>query len=218
MASPTGVRCFPFGFAALAPSTERGRRVADPLTMAAEVVSQEYWLSSFYAGDRAAVERCYREHQRAVADAVGRLLPPADAETVTHEVFYSLLSDARLRENFQGGHFATWIVRVARNRALDYLRRRKRERPEILEDLPYADERFSAERVEEEIEAKRLVERFRRECLPPKWAAVFEARFVRQLSQRQAASELGMRRTTLLYQEHRIRAILEKFLVHADDV
>jgi RNA polymerase sigma-70 factor (ECF subfamily) len=187
-----------------------------PVTMVAEVVGQDHWLSAFHAGDRMVVERCYREHHRAVADAVSRVLPPADAETVTHEVFYRLLSDAKLRENFQGGHFASWIVRVACNRALDHLRRCKRERAGALEERP-TNERFAAERIEDELEARLLVERFRRECLPPEWASVFDARFLRQLTQREAAAELGMHRTTLVYREHRIRALLTRFLVRTEE-
>jgi hypothetical protein len=31
------------------------------------------------------------------------------------------------------------------------------------------------------LSAERVVERFRRDCLPLKWQAVFEARFLRQL-------------------------------------
>ncbi|NPC78158.1 RNA polymerase subunit sigma-70, partial [Pyxidicoccus fallax] len=54
---------------------------------------------------------------------------------------------------------------------------------------------------------------FRREHLPAKWAPVFEARFVRQLSQREAAAALGLHRTTLAYQELRIRSLLKKFLL-----
>ena len=178
--------------------------------------SQGPWLSAFHAGERWAVERCYREHYQAVADAIGRLLPTADAETVTHEVFYRLLSDQSFREGFRGGFFGAWIVRVARNRALDHLRRRKRELSEAIDDQEL-DARFAAQRIEDELEAKLLVERFRRELLPPKWADVFEARFLRQLTQRDAAAQLGIRRTTLLYQEYRIRALLTRFLVRLED-
>lgn len=45
-------------------------------------------LSLFHAGDRAVVERCYRQHFHVVFETVGRLLPRDDAETVTHEIFW----------------------------------------------------------------------------------------------------------------------------------
>ena len=45
------------------------------------------------------------------------------------------------------------------------------------------------------------------------WAPVFESRFIKQLPQREAAKELGMPRTTLVYQEQKIRALLQRFLL-----
>jgi RNA polymerase sigma-70 factor (ECF subfamily) len=180
-------------------------------------LTADRWLVAFHAGDRGAVEQCYRAHQPTVAAVVGRLLPAVDAETVTHEVFYRLLTDAELRANFRGGNFAGWLTRVATNSAIDYLRRARRERPGLSEEhAAEADTRAEASRVDEELEAKRLVERFRSECLPLEWTGVFEARFLRQISQRKAAQELRMHRTTLAYQEHRIRTLLRKFLIRAE--
>jgi RNA polymerase sigma-70 factor, ECF subfamily len=173
------------------------------------------WLAAFHAGDRRAMEQCYRDHYPTVATAAGRVLSSADAETVTHEVFYRLLSDGRLRENFVGGSLAAWLTRVATNSALDYLRKHRRERFGLSHDDTNA-EREAARCADEELEAKMLVEKFRRECLPPEWLGVFEARFLRQVTQRKAAEELGMRRTTLVYQEHRIRGLLTRFLLRRD--
>ena len=171
------------------------------------------WLRAFHSGKRAAIEDCYRDHFPAVSAAAARVLPPADAETVTHEVFYRLLSDADLRANFQGGNLGAWLTRVATNSALDYRRRRKREQSHGDESNI---ESLTAPEADEALEAKRLIERFRRDCLPPKWAAVFEARFLRQLPQRAAAQELGMLRTTLVYQELRVRKLLTQFLLRAE--
>ncbi|MDP9034592.1 MAG: sigma-70 family RNA polymerase sigma factor [Myxococcota bacterium] len=175
------------------------------------------WLGAFHAGDRKAIERSYREHYRTVAATVGRLLSEADAETVTHEVFYRLLSNRALRENFEGGNFVAWLTRVARNSAIDHRRRYARERSHSDEDTasPRNDEP-ATRRLDDELEAKRLIERFCRECLPVVFRGVFDARFLRHLSQRAAAAELGMRRTTLAYQEGRVRALLVKFLLRAE--
>jgi RNA polymerase sigma-70 factor (ECF subfamily) len=64
-----------------------------------------------------------------------------------------------------------------------------------------------------QIEARALVRRFREEVLPPEWVSVFDARFVRQLDQREAARTVGIPRTTLVYREHRIRRLLQEFLL-----
>jgi RNA polymerase sigma-70 factor (ECF subfamily) len=187
-----------------------------PLAMAPDE-PEGRWLAAFHAGDGKVIERCYRDHYKTVAVAVGRLLSQADAETVTHEVFYRLLSSQEFREHFDGGSFVAWLTRVATNSALDYRRRYGREQghpPEGSE--PPQDAGATAERLDDELEAKRLIEQFCRECLPPEWRPVFDARFLRHLPQRAAAAAIGMRRTTLAYQEGRIRALLEQFLLRRE--
>ncbi len=176
------------------------------------------WLADFHAGGRATLERCYREHCRGVLRATGRILNGADAETVTHEVFYRLLTNPKLRESFQGGHFDAWLAQVATNAARDLLRRQRREQPEDSTPMAHAQAGGGLEGTfADDVEAKLLVERFRGERLPREWANVFDARFLRQLPQRQAAKELGMPRTTLVYQEQRIRALLREFLLRKEE-
>lgn len=171
----------------------------------------EQWLARFHAGERAVLEQCYRDHFANVLAAAARILSSADAETVAHEVFYRLLSEAKVRQSLRGGSVRAWLVQVGTNAALDYLRRRLREAPIDPDERSTGD--VDPARLDEEIEAKLLVERFCRERLPPKWHAVFEARFLRQLPQRDAARELRMPRTSLVYQEQRIRELLEEFLL-----
>jgi RNA polymerase sigma-70 factor (ECF subfamily) len=173
------------------------------------------WVADFHAGDRGVIEQCYREHYRAVVSAVARLLVGADAETVTHEVFYRLLWNAKLRENFQGGSFDAWLTQVATNLARDHLRRYRREQSEP-SDAPLGDDAARDGGGADEVEAKMMIDRFRHERLPAQWEGVFDARFLRQLSQRDAAQELGMHRTTLVYQEQRIRALLKDFLLRGE--
>jgi RNA polymerase sigma-70 factor, ECF subfamily len=169
------------------------------------------WLEDFHAGDRAVLEQCYRDHYRGVVGAVRRFLAGADAETVTHEVFFRLLWNSKLRENFQGGRFDAWLAQVATNLARDHLRRYRREQSAPLEEPP--DDVLPNAGAADEIEAKMMIDRFRRERLPAEWEGVFDTRFLRQLSQRDAAKELGIHRTTLVYQEQRIRALLKDFLL-----
>ncbi|MBI3200317.1 MAG: RNA polymerase sigma factor [Myxococcales bacterium] len=171
------------------------------------------WLEGFHAGDREALEAFYRGHFATVDRAVGQILAGADRETVVHEVFFRVLSQAELRRQLNGGSPAAWIAAVARNHAIDYRRRRDREIPD-----------GSAEgRTEEhhppgdgQAAAHLLLERFCHEVLPDKWRAVFDACFVRQLTQRDAARELGISRTTLLYQQHRVRALLRSFSLEVE--
>jgi RNA polymerase sigma-70 factor (ECF subfamily) len=173
---------------------------------------EHVWLRDFHAGDRAVLEEIYRTSFADVLRVVRRYLAGTDSETVTHEVFYRLLSNENLRRNFEGGHFSGWLKRVASNAAIDELRRRRFEQGKP-EDPDARESEPAQPSCEDEIESKMLVDQFRQEHLPPQWSGVFEARFLRQLPQREAAEELGMRRTTLVYQEQRIRALLREFLL-----
>jgi RNA polymerase sigma-70 factor (ECF subfamily) len=170
--------------------------------------SDARWLAAFHAGERWALEECYRAHVTRVTAAARAILGPVDAETVTHEVFYRLLSNEKMRASFRGGNLGAWLGQVVTHSAIDDLRRRRRE---LATECPPAP---SADAVDPSaLDAKRIVARFRAERLPPEWGAVFEARFLRQLSQRDAAQELGIPRSTLVYQEQRIRALLEDFVL-----
>jgi RNA polymerase sigma-70 factor (ECF subfamily) len=186
----------------------------DPLVAAsadalALKLTDDAWLARFHAGDREAMEECYRSHFATVERAVGRYVQGIDRETVIHEVFYRLLSTESLRQAFRGGSLAAWLSTVARNHAIDYARRRGRE--ELLGNKsPWG---YVEAGMDQAAEAHILVERFRKEYLPPKWEGVFRTRFIEQRTQRDAARELGISRTTLVYQEMRVRALLEKFLL-----
>jgi RNA polymerase sigma-70 factor (ECF subfamily) len=186
-----------------------------PLNPAVVATATPKWLAEFHAGDRQVIEQCYRDHYRGIVGAVGRLLMAADAETVTHEVFFRLLWNAKLRENFQGGRFDAWLTQVATNLARDHRRRFRREQSDPPEGSS-SDRMASGGELAEEVHARTMIERFRRERLPAEWSGVFEARFLRQLSQRDAANELGMHRTTLVYQEQRIRTLLKEFLLRGE--
>lgn len=168
------------------------------------------WLRRFHDGDRKIIEGIYREHFTTVSRAVGTTAGPADRETVIHEIFLRLLSQPFLRCSFQGGDLAAWLSVVSRNHAMDCARRRRREVPA---SATAAADRPCPDSGEAGIEARLLIERFRREALPPCWAPVFDARFIRQLSQEEAAAALGMGRTTLAYQEARLRRLLRRFVL-----
>ena len=165
-------------------------------------------LAGFHRGDADVIERCYRDYFDVVDSAIRQVLTPADRETVIHEVFWRLLSNPELRRSFHGGSMASWLATVTRNLAIDYLRRLSREVA-----LPAGDPHQPVPALDGEVDARLLLEQFQRDRLPPAWRPVFEMRFLRQLSQREAATALRIRRTTLAYRELRIRQSLRAFLM-----
>jgi len=179
-------------------------------------VPDDGWLLAFHAGQRACMEECYQAHFDLVDRAVGTVLTGADRESVVHEVFFRLLSDASVRRGFRGGALRSWLWVVARNQAIDWLRLRG---PEVLlADVAVSeDESPSVEDpLEQRLHVRMTLERFRAQVLPPKWDGVFMARFVLQEDQPTAAQRLRMRRTTLAYQEYRIRNLLRRFVLKGE--
>jgi RNA polymerase sigma-70 factor (ECF subfamily) len=168
------------------------------------------WVRRFHAGERAIIEEVYRQHYGTVARGVSILRRPADRETAIHEVFLRLLGDPGLRAGFREGDLGAWLRVVARNHAIDWARRSRRE---VVAAGDLGAEPPVGDSGEARAHARVLVERFRREVLPAKWDGVFEARFLRQLTQEEAALQLGVRRTTLSYQEARVRRLLRRFLL-----
>jgi RNA polymerase sigma-70 factor (ECF subfamily) len=176
--------------------------------------TEDPWLQRFHAGSKMVIEECYREHYGVVERSVRAVVRGTDKETVIHDLFLRLLEERSLRESFRGGSFPAWLTTVARNLAIDTVRKKREEPAGVSPDAFPAGPPTPA--FDESADARMLIDRFRRERLPAKWAPVFEARFLKQLDQRSAAQSLSMHRTTLVYQEMRIRSLLRDFLLGDD--
>ena len=165
----------------------------------------------FHAGDRALMGRLYQESYQGVEAAVGCVLRGADRETVVQELYLRLLDRPNLRRNFAGGSIHAWLATLAHNLAVDYWRRHRRE-TSLAEDAVPVLADAQSRRMEERAALSVFIARFLREALPEEWGPIFQARFVEQLDQREAARRLGMHRTTLAYRELRIRKLLRAYL------
>jgi len=177
---------------------------------------EDAWLQSFHSGQRICLEQCYRDHLHAVDRVVATVVTSgADRETLVHEIFFRLLNEESLRRKFRGGSFSAWLRVVARNQAIDFARRRQLE-VRIPDDGTAPSDPTAGPRLEQRIDVRLTLERFCAQVLPAKWRRVFTARFVEQLDQPAAARSLGMRRTTLAYQEYRIRKLLRRFILRGE--
>lgn len=78
-------------------------------------------------GDHTALAELYDRHGKTVYSiALSILRDPGRAEDVTQDVFITLWTQPE-RYNPEIGRFAPWFYRVARNRAIDIIRQRRRE-------------------------------------------------------------------------------------------
>ncbi len=81
-------------------------------------------LAAARAGSAAAFEILARVEERALYGHVARIIGPgADAEDVVQD---ALLSAWRSIGSFSGTSFRAWLFRIARNRAIDVVRARRR--------------------------------------------------------------------------------------------
>jgi RNA polymerase sigma-70 factor, ECF subfamily len=194
---------------------EAGDTFAVPMTRPLPEIQDHAWLEAFRRGDRPVMEECYRRYYSVVESAIGTVLGVADRETVIHEVFFRLLAEPDMRLSFEGPSLGAWLAAVARNRALDISRRLRRE--SLVPDPLDGTEAPANAAAEEDAVLRVLLENFRRLHVTPEWAPVFEARFVRQMTQREAARYLGIRRTTLAYRELQLRRRFKKFMLEAEE-
>ena len=132
------------------------------------VEPQEAWLRDFHAGTRDCMERCYRDHLATVSGVVAGVLAGADGETLVHEVFFRLLTDASLRAGFQGGSLGSWLRVVSRNQAIDFARRRRLKVSFSGDGVPGAT--ASAPSLEHQNRRSPDAQRFRERLLPPSGA------------------------------------------------
>jgi RNA polymerase sigma-70 factor (ECF subfamily) len=102
------------------------------------------------ARDAAAFESLYDAYHRLVYGVAFRVVGDATAaEDITQAVFLKIWTAP---ERFSDGNFGGWIARVARNQALDAVRRKSHAEAELSETMPDSD--LLEERVFSEIDAE----------------------------------------------------------------
>jgi RNA polymerase sigma-70 factor (ECF subfamily) len=101
-------------------------------------------LQRIAARDDAALAELYDRHHRMAFAIVRRILQsPSDAEEVLQETFVCVWSRAETYEARLGSP-AAWLVRIARNRAIDRLRARQ-ARADVNAPVPLANETTTAD-------------------------------------------------------------------------
>jgi RNA polymerase sigma-70 factor, ECF subfamily len=90
---------------------------------------------------RARLREAYSRHRNLVYAVALRVVRNShDAEDVCHDVFVKLMSRPDAEEP-TSATFPAWLAAVARNEALDHIRRSSRRRYDPIEGIPVADRR-----------------------------------------------------------------------------
>ena len=118
-------------------------------------------LSRLLQRDVRAFEQLYERHARLVYGLVLRILNhAATSEEVVQDVFLQLWRNAA-HYDAQRGPFVPWLLTMARNRALDQLRRKSERQRRLEEQTDHLPEVFTAPDYERALDEKRRAERVR---------------------------------------------------------
>jgi RNA polymerase sigma-70 factor (ECF subfamily) len=153
-------------------------------------------------GDFDAFDQLVRRYERRVYTLGMRIVQHVqDAEEVVQETFLSVLE--HLKDFQEHSLFSTWLVRIATNKALKVLERRRKHRAESIEvarsdeDQPLPHPQFIAEwrddplQIAEDHETMKLVNEALAE-LDEKYRTVFVMRDIEGLSTEETAEMLGL--------------------------
>ncbi|QDY08588.1 RNA polymerase sigma factor [Micromonospora sp. HM134] len=168
-------------------------------------------VAAAQAGDEESFRVLYRSLQPGLLRYLTALVGP-DAEDVASETWLQIARDL---SRFTGGEFRAWAVTIARNRAMDHLRRQRR-RPSLpvpvqaLSDL--ASDADTAERAGETIGTESALALIA--TLPPREAEAVLLRAVIGLDAETAGRVLGRRPGAVRTAAHRglrrLAAMLER--------
>jgi len=146
-------------------------------------------------GDDRALAQFYERWSRPVFALVAQLVrDPDDADDVVEDTFYQAWRQASRYQSSRGA-VSTWIVTIARSRALDRLRSRRRLREEPLTPVTLLDEVSDGVFPDpatgaEEAERRERVAAALKE-LPPEQREVLELAYYGGLSQTEIAERTG---------------------------
>ena len=148
------------------------------------------------AGDESALGTLYDRYSPLLHSVVRRIVGDADdAEEVVEETFWQAWRQAGRYEESRGG-LSTWLVMIARSRALDRVRARRRVREERWDELPdvgpdtAGDSGASPLDSAQMDEVRRMVGRAVA-TLPPEQRQTVELAYFRGLSQSEIAEATG---------------------------
>jgi RNA polymerase sigma-70 factor, ECF subfamily len=159
-------------------------------------------------GDRAAAEYCYLRFAGDVQRYVQSIVhEPHDAEDVTQNVFLKLFGCME-RYDERIAPFSAWLLRIARNAALDHLRHRRAVPSDEL-----VQTRSAAAGQDPDMSAT-LRDAF--ETLPAEQRLVIFLRHVQGLSPNEIAHELGRTQASVNGLQHRGRGALRAALSRAE--
>ena len=172
--------------------------------MKAQMLSDRELLNLYLQGNKSAISTLIGKYNRRVRDYVRMMVKDSDvADDIAQETFIkavSVIDEGRYVDN---GKFASWIMRIAHNKALDYFRSQKSNNSVNESNSGYnilGTMRYSEKTVEDNIISDQISADIRAlvELLPDEQREVVMLRYYSDLSFKEIAEQTGVSINTAL--------------------
>ena len=167
-------------------------------------LSDQALLEMFQQGHREAVSQLLERHTRRVRDYVRMMVKDNDvADDLTQEVLIKVVKVLDEGCYTDKGRFLPWVMRIARNRVLDYFRAQKQVKTVTEASAGYnilSGANFAEQSVEEDIISEQTASEVRSliEMLPEEQREVVKMRYYEGLSFKEIAEHTGVSINTAL--------------------
>ena len=172
--------------------------------MNVQKLSDQELLNLYLQGNKSAISTLIEKYNRRVRDYLRMMVKDSDvADDIAQETFIkavSVIDEGRYVDN---GKFASWIMRIAHNKALDYFRSQKSNNSvsessagyNVLGTMKYADRSIEDSMISDQISAdiRSLVD-----LLPEEQREVVMLRYYSDLSFKEIAEQTGVSINTAL--------------------
>jgi RNA polymerase sigma factor (sigma-70 family) len=166
------------------------------------MIRQEELIAMCRRGDPKAYTALYNEHAPAVYSTILRLIEhTAEAEDVLQETFVAAFKGINgLKET---GGFRAWIKRIAINKSIDLVRKRKLKFVELETTWIKEEEEEAIDEAAFEYTLDAVTDAIER--LPDGYRTIFNLFAIENVSHAEIARMLGMEHTTVRTQYHRAK-------------
>ena len=172
--------------------------------MNVQMLSDQELLNLYLQGNKSAISTLINKYNRRVRDYVRMMVKDSDvADDIAQETFIkavSVIDEGRYVDN---GKFASWIMRIAHNKALDFFRAQKNNNSisesssgyNILGTMRYSEKSIEDSMISDQISAdiRSLVD-----LLPEEQREVVMLRYYSDLSFKEIAEQTGVSINTAL--------------------
>lgn len=168
------------------------------------MLSDQALLEIYQQGDREAVSQLLERHARRVRDYVRMLVKDNDvADDLTQEVLIKVVKVLDEGRYTDKGRFQPWLLRIARNRVLDYFRAQKQVKTVSESSAGFdilGSKNFAEPSIEDRLVSEQQAEEVRQliELLPAEQREVVKMRYYEGLSFKEIAEHTGVGINTAL--------------------